>query len=233
MKAMLCFASLACGLLAVPVYGQVCDGVSPVEASGLTSIIVDSGYTGRPLLVTAPPGDTDRIFVVEQNGRIYVRLRGAPLGTHFLYLDLTATVTSSGNEQGLLGMTFAPDFATSRLFHVSYTAPGGAGVTTLATYQQSAGNPNKADSVPVATFFTLSQPQSNHNGGNVVIGGDGFLYFGLGDGGGANDVGGGHGVCGNGQSLSTLLGKIIRIDPSGSSPNPGHSATGDGRDSCA
>ena len=226
MKAMLCFAALACGLLAVPAYGQVCDGVSPVEASGLTSIVVDSGYTGRPLLVTAPPGDTDRIFIVEQNGKIHVKQRGTPAGTHSVYLDLTATVTSVGNEQGLLGMTFAADFATSRLFHVSYTAPGGAGVTTLATYQQSLLNPNKADPVPVATFFTLSQPQSNHNGGNVVIGGDGFLYFGLGDGGGANDSGGGHAACGNGQSDTTLFGKIIRIDPSGSSPNPPDCGTG-------
>lgn len=224
MKTFAGFVLIVCLLLVAPFQAAVCDGVSPVEASTLVSIVAENGLTGRPLLVTAPPGDKDRIFIVEQDGFIWVKQRGSALGVRSLYLDLSGVVTILGNEQGLLGMDFAADFDTSGEFYVSYTRPGGGalnpGITTLATYEQDPMNPNQANPVPITVFFSLAQPQSNHNGGNIQTGSDGFVYFGLGDGGGANDQGTGHATCGNGQDNTTLLGKLIRIDPTGSSPNP-------------
>ena len=205
-------------LVALPSGAAVCDGVSPVQASTLVSVEAETGLTGRPLLVTAPAGDKDRIFIVEQDGFIWVKQRGSALGTRSLYLDVSMLITTGSNEQGLLGVDFAQDFETSRQFFVSYTSPGGS--TTLATYEQDPMNPNQANPVPIGTFFSLSQPQSNHNGGNIQVGSDGFLYIGLGDGGSASDTGSGHATCGNGQDNTTLLGKMIRIDPTGNSPNP-------------
>ena len=187
MKTVAGFLSIFSALFAAPFQAAVCDGVSPVEASTLVSIVAEDGLTGRPLLVTAPPGDKDRIFIVEQDGFIWVKQRGSALGTRSLYLDLSTVVTTGSDEQGLLGMDFALDFDTSGLFHVSYTRPGGAGVTNLATFQQDPMNANQALSTPVGVFFSLSQPQLNHNGGNIQVGSDGFVYLGLGDGGGAND----------------------------------------------
>lgn len=219
MKIRVGFLSIVGLLLAAPFQAAVCDGVSPVEASTLVSVVVENGLTGRPLLVTAPPGDKDRIFIVEQDGFIWVKQRGSALGVRSLYLNVSGLITTAGNEQGLLGMDFAPDFDTSGEFHISYTRPGGSGITNLVTYKQDPDNPNQANPVPVASFFSLVQPQSNHNGGNIQTGSDGFLYFGLGDGGGGNDSGAGHATCGNGQDNTTLLGKLIRIDPTGGSPN--------------
>jgi len=209
--------SIAALILVAPLHGAVCDGVSSVDASSLVSVVVENGLTG-PLLVTAAPDERDRIFIVQQNGLIWVKQRGSAVGVRSLYLDLSGVVLTGG-ERGLLGLEFAPDFATSRLFHVSYTRPGGSGVTTLATYEQNPGDPNQANPIPIGTFFSVIQPQSNHNGGNIQYGSDGFLYFGLGDGGNHSDIGTGHATCGNGQDDTTLLGTMIRIDPTGNSPN--------------
>ena len=88
-------------LLAAPFQAAVCDGVSPVEASTLVSVVVENGLTGRPLLVTAPPGDKNRIFIVEQDGFIWVKQRGSALGVRSLYLDVSGLITIAGNEQGL------------------------------------------------------------------------------------------------------------------------------------
>ena len=226
MKTVVGFVSIVYLLLAAPFEAQVCDGISPVDATSLVSVVAESGLTGKPLLVTAPPGDRDRIFIVEQDGFIWVKQRGSAPGVRSLYLNLSPIVTSFGFEQGLLGLAFAPDFATSRLFHVSYTRAGGvfgAGVTTLATFEQNPTKPSEAIPAPVSIFFGLDQTETNHNGGNIQVGSDGYLYLGLGDGGGGGDN---HGSCGNGQDLSELLGKIIRIDPTGNSPNPPDCGTG-------
>jgi glucose/arabinose dehydrogenase len=212
--------ALAVGLLSlVPAHAQVCDGISPVEATSLVSVVVESGL-GDPILVTAPPGDAGRFFIVEQNGLIWVKQRGSAPGVRSLYLDLSGVITTGGNEQGLLGMAFDPDFETSGLFYVSYTRPGGtAGVSVLARYQQDPMNPNQAIPTSTGNVFSLVQPQTNHNGGHIEVGNDGYLYFGLGDGGGGGDSGTGHSQCGNGQDPTNLLGAMIRIDPTGTAPN--------------
>lgn len=211
---------MICCLALGPAVADVCDGVSPVEASSLVSVVVETGLTGRPLLVTAPPDDADRIFIVEQDGFIWVKQRGSALGVRSLYLDVSGRITTVNNEQGLLGMAFAPDFDTSGLFYISYTRPGGvAGISVLARYQQDPMNPNLALPMTLGNFFSLPQTEGNHNGGHIEIGSDGYLYFGLGDGGGGNDSGGDHSTCGNGQDTAKLLGSMIRIDPTGTAPN--------------
>ena len=226
MKNIVRIASIAAVLLGMPLQAAVCDGVSPIVASNLVSVVAENGLSGKPLLVTAPPGDRDRIFIVEQDGLIWVKQRGSELGVRSVYLDLTAIAVGAAFEQGLLGLEFAPDFATSGLFYVSYALPQGSGVTRLVTYEQDPMNPDQANPTPLGIFFSLSQPESNHNGGNIQIGSDGFLYLGLGDGGGRDDSSPSHGVCGNGQDNTTLLGKMIRIDPTGNSPNPPDCGTG-------
>ena len=157
-----------------------------------------------PVLVTTPPGDLARLFVVEKGGTIKIvnKSNNTITGT---FLDISALV-STGSEQGLLGLAFDPAYATNRRFYVSYTDLNGNSV--IARYLASAGNPNVVDSTPPVTVLTLIQPDTNHNGGMIAFGADNMLYIGFGDGGGGGDP---HG---NGQNLNALLGKILRIDVS-------------------
>ena len=171
---------------------------------------IDSGYD-RPLFVTSPPGDASRLFVLEQRGVIHIIENGSRLEQPFL--DIEAKVRSAGNEQGLLGFAFHPAYETNGRFFVHYSAAGGAGLdagdTVIAEYARSSANRNLADTTETV-LLTVGQPEANHNGGSIEFSPrDGFLYIGLGDGGGAGDD---HGGVGNGQNLGTLLGKILRID---------------------
>jgi glucose/arabinose dehydrogenase len=161
------------------------------------------GSFDQPVHVTAPPRDRKRVFVVEKGGTIRVIRNGNRLATPFL--DLRAKV-STGGEQGLLSMAFAPDYATSKRFYVYFT--DGAGDTRVVEYRRATHDRARASSARQVLF--QNQPESNHNGGLVTFGPDGLLYIGLGDGGGGGDE---HGRRGNGQDLGTLLGKILRIDP--------------------
>jgi glucose/arabinose dehydrogenase len=173
----------------------------PAALLRLTSI----GRFNSPLYVTAPPGDRSAVFVVEQGGRIWVVRNGRRVGRPFL--DISSQVTAGG-EQGLLSMAFAPDYARSRRFYVYYTNRNGNNDVTQ--FQRSAGNPNLAVRSSERMVLSKPQPESNHDGGSLLFGPDGLLYIGSGDGGGADDH---HGSRGNGQSLDTLLGKLLRIDP--------------------
>ena len=163
------------------------------------------GTFSKPILVAQPNGDSSRLFIVEQSGRIRLIRNGRTASTPFL--DISKLVSCCG-ERGLLGLAFAPNYASSGLFYVSYTNTGGD--TRIAEYRRSASNQNIADPRSARIVLAQPQPQPNHNGGNIVFGPDGLLYIGLGDGGAGNDP---HGSLGNGQNLDTLLGKILRIDP--------------------
>src|SRR5206468_9440401 len=121
------------------------------------------------------------------------------------FLDVGPEITSSGQEQGLLSLAFAPDYATSGLFYVDYTNT--AGDTRVVEYQRSSSDPLVADPKSAREVLGVDQPYSNHNGGLVVFGPDHELYVGLGDGGSEGDPNR------TGQNLSILLGKILRIDP--------------------
>lgn len=162
----------------------------------------------RPTWVGAAPGDTTRLFVVEKQGFIKIIKNGAVLGTPFL--DIDAVVNSVANERGLLSMAFHPNYASNGKFYVAYTDAAGLGV--VREYLVS-GNPDLANSASFTTLYTAAaHPQSNHNGGCLGFGADGKLYYSQGDGGNFNDQGTGHVAGGNAQSLSTDLGKLLRMD---------------------
>jgi len=175
-----------------------------VQGTGAHLQQVASGLSS-PLYLTAPPGDLSRLFIVEQTGAIRIVKDGTLLGVPFL--DISAQVLAGG-EQGLLGLAFDPDYATTGRFVVHYTDL--AGDTRLSVFQISA-DPNVANPASQQIILTADQPYPNHNGGQVVFGPDGFLYMGLGDGGSQSDPEG------RGQNLSDLLGSILRLDLEGTS----------------
>jgi glucose/arabinose dehydrogenase len=188
----------------------LCLGAEACASDATSSLPIGSGLrlaevaTGLsfPLYLTTPPGDVHRLFIVEKTGAIRIVKDGTLLPAPFL--DLSAQV-SGGSEQGLLGLAFPPDYATSGRFVVHYTDP--AGNTRLSVFQLS-GDPDVANPASEQVILTADQPFSNHNGGQIAFGPDGFLYLGLGDGGGGNDP------QGRGQDLSDLLGSILRLDVS-------------------
>ena len=172
----------------------------------LEAEIVASGLS-NPLHLTAPPGD-DRLFVVEQPGRIRIVRDGRLLEEPFL--DITGKV-ESGGERGLLSVAFHPEFAQNGLFYVDYTEAG-SGDTRVERYTVSASDPDRADPASATPILSVAQPYANHNGGQLAFGPDGMLYVGLGDGGGAGDPDE------NGQDPSTLLGSLLRLDVDGGDP---------------
>lgn len=163
-----------------------------------------------PVFITSARDTTNRLFILEQAGRIRVRQPGATTTT--VFLDITTKVLSGG-ERGLLGLAFHPQFSSNRRFFVNYTRqPDGA--TVVAEYKASASNPNVADTAETI-LLTIPQPFQNHNGGMMDFGKDGFLYIGMGDGGSGNDPGN------RAQNIEELLGKMLRIDvntPNGAVP---------------
>jgi glucose/arabinose dehydrogenase len=172
-------------------------------APALAAIQLQPVLTGlsNPIYLTHAHDGTNRLFVVEQGGRILVLQPGAAAPT--VFLDITATVLSGG-EQGLLGLAFHPQYATNRRFFVNYTRQTD-GATVIAEYRTSATDPNVAD--PAETpVLVIPQPFANHNGGMIEFGPDRFLYIGMGDGGSGNDPGN------RAQNTAELLGKILRID---------------------
>lgn len=165
----------------------------------------------HPLFAESPLGDTERLFVAEQPGRISILKNGTLSPDPFL--DISSKL-QNGGEQGLLGVAFHPGYAQNGRFFVHYSKSG-SGDTVIAEYARSASNPEKADDASEKILLEVDQPEGNHNGGAIHFGPDGMLYIGLGDGGGAGDQ---HGTIGNGQALDTHLGKLLRLDvdnPSG------------------
>lgn len=174
----------------------------PPKSAGLQQIV--AGLDHPTGLISAHDG-TGRMFLLEQTGTIRILKNGALLPLPFL--DLSGLVNTSGNERGLLGLAFDPKYAENGHFFVNYTDAGGDSVT--ARYSVSASDPDRADPAGASLVLRIAHPQySNHNGGNLVFGPDGYLYFGMGDGGGAGDPNG------NSQNLGMLLGKLLRIDVS-------------------
>lgn len=154
-----------------------------------------------PVHLTAPVGDTDRLFIVEQPGRIRVVRDGALLPAPFLDID---DLTDATGERGLLGLAFHPQYATNGWFYVNYT--DNAGDTRVVRYTVSA-NPDVADAGSASPVLEVAQPYPNHNGGQIVFGPDGMLYIGMGDGGSGGDP---HD---NGENPATLLGSLLRLGP--------------------
>ena len=159
-----------------------------------------------PIFLTAPPGDS-RLFIIERAGRIRVVQNGSLLATPFL--DISTLTTTSG-ERGLLSMAFHPQYASNGYFFLYYTNL--AGDIVIERRQVSAGNANVADPLSALTIITIPHPTfSNHYGGLLSFGPDGYLYAGTGDGGSAGDP------PRNAQNTNVLLGKLLRLDVNASS----------------
>jgi glucose/arabinose dehydrogenase len=192
-----------------------------------------------PILGVSAGDGSNRFFVVDQTGKIFIILNGVVLPAPFLDISSEiVTVNPSFDERGLLGLAFHPDYANNGRFFVRYSKPRvgvsgepcfgtsrGCHEEILAEYRVSSTDPNAADPASGRILFRVDEPEFNHNSGDVVFGPDGYLYFTLGDGGGAND---GlhlpslpHGPIGNGQNIEVPLGKVLRIDVN--VPNGGYS----------
>ncbi len=207
-----------CAALALVVVGSACSGSdgSAGAATAAGARLQTVGTFTNPVSVAAPPGDPNRVFVVEQGGTIRELGRGVKRSTPFLNLGSKVV---AGGEQGLLSMAFAPDYVKSHRFYVYYTAssPTVAHSGDIEIDQFTASSPDHANAASRKRVLTIPHHvQSNHNGGQLQFGPDGALYLGTGDGGGGGDT------QGNGQNLtvsdprdnrSPLLAKILRVAP--------------------
>jgi hypothetical protein len=175
--------------------------VSLLTASGNTLMAQPVSTFSEPAAIAAPPGDPDRLFIAELGGHVRLRI-GSQVHD---FLDIDALV-ATGGEQGLLAVAVAPDYATSGRVFVFYTANDGD--LTLDEVRRSATDPNRADPATRRNLLTIEHSAAgNHNGGQLQFGPDGYLYLSTGDGGGQGDPEG------DAQSVGSLLGKILRINP--------------------
>lgn len=156
----------------------------------------------NPLLVTNAHDGSNRLFIVQQTGQILVLQPGSTTPT--VFLDISSRIRFGG-EQGLIGVTFHPRYWQNGRFYVHYSRSSD-GDGTISEFRVSVGNPNVADPNSEKILLTVDQPFSNHNGGMIEFGPDGFLYIAKGDGGSANDPGN------RAQNLGVMNGKILRID---------------------
>jgi glucose/arabinose dehydrogenase len=160
----------------------------------------------RPVDLQNAADGSDRLFVVEQRGMIYVFENNPTVTSKTVFLDIQSQVNDVGSEEGLLGLAFHPDYADSGIFYVDYTASSPRR-SVISRFRVSAANPDSADPASEEVILEVDQPYANHNGGQLRFGPQGHLWISLGDGGSGGDPEG------NGQDPTTLLGSILRIDP--------------------
>ena len=179
------------------------------DAQNVQLTLIADGFD-RPLFVTHASDGSGRLFIVERTGNIRILLDGNFLSEPFLDASDVADWLFSFNEKanysenGLLGLAFHPNYAENGYFFIYYT--DGEGDSALARYRVSAADPNRADADSGQVILTVDQPHEWHNGGMIAFGPDGYLYLGLGDGGGHGDP------CDHGQRRDELLGSILRLD---------------------
>jgi glucose/arabinose dehydrogenase len=159
----------------------------------------------QPVFLTHSNDGTNRIFVVQQNGLIRVFANDSLASAASTFLNVSSKLSSPGGEEGLLGLAFHPNYTSNGYFYVNYTAPNPLR-TVVARYSVSTSNPDKADSLSEYKILEITQPYSNHNGGMIAFGLDGYLYIGMGDGGAGNDP------QNHAQDRTDLLGDMLRID---------------------
>ncbi len=185
------------------------------QATPLQEMAVERAFPklsfGRMVDLTFSDDGTNRLFLVLQPGRIQVFENEQDVDSTKTFLNISGRVNDGGNEEGLLGLAFDPDFRINGHFYVNYTASSPRR-TVVSRFSVSADDPDRADSASERVILEVEQPFGNHNGGQVAFGPDGYLYIGLGDGGDAGDP------RGNGQDLTTLLGTILRIDVGSATP---------------
>ncbi|MFZ4826156.1 MAG: PQQ-dependent sugar dehydrogenase [Phototrophicaceae bacterium] len=179
---------------------------NPPDRAALQATVFLNGLN-RPLYLTHANDQSERVFVVEQGGKVYAI--GAD-GAFNTFMDVSNLISADAlnpnyTERGLLGLAFHPQFASNGTFFINYTEAN-THDTIVARYQVSADDPNRADPTSAVELLRLAQPYPNHNGGHMAFGADGYLYISVGDGGSAGDP------QNYAQQTGTLLGKILRID---------------------
>ncbi len=222
--------ALALACLAGSAAAQVTPGAFGIDLAPAANGMV------APILGVPSNDGSNRLFIVDQTGKVFIIQNGQLLPTPFLDVSSEIVTVNTGfDERGLLGLAFHPDYVNNGRFFIRYSkarvgvsgepcfgTSRGCHEEILAEYRVSNANPNLADPTSGSILFRVDEPEFNHNSGDVVFGPDGLLYFTLGDGGGAND---GlhlptlpHGPTGNGQNTNVALGKIHRIDVDSGSP---------------
>jgi uncharacterized repeat protein (TIGR03806 family) len=196
-------AALATALAAASTAASATTCNFPGEPGGAASISLQRAATGftKPVVIAFSPERGDVYYVVEQTGLIKAVVGGVVQATPVL--DYRRVVDASGNEMGLLGMAFHPDFASNRRVFLNYTA---SNPLRSRVVELRMGSDGRLDPASARMLLEQRQPYENHNGGNLAFGPDGYLYIGFGDGGSANDP------QRNGQNLGVWLGKMLRID---------------------
>jgi glucose/arabinose dehydrogenase len=203
-------SAIACALLLL----QACGGSGthialspspPAAQIKLMRVFPNLSFTSPVALVQAP-ADSAHWYLIEQRGRV-MRFDSTGSGAASVVLELSSQVTSGG-ETGLLGIAFHPDWPATPEVFLSYTRSAPNLQSVISRFVSTDGGLTLEPASEQVVLF-IDQPESNHNGGQISFGPDGFLYAGFGDGGGGGDQ---HGSIGNGQSLNALLGKILRVD---------------------
>ena len=192
----------------------------PAYAAGLPSTLqftqVVSGLN-LPVSIANAGDGSNRLFIVQQSGQIRIFKNGSLLATPFLNISgLISNFTGTNGEQGLLSLAFDPNYATNGNFYITYTTnnsdPTFIYTTTLARFHVSSGNPDLADTTSGSVLLSIPKKFTNHNGGMLAFGPDGFLYMSMGDGGSGGDPDN------NAQNLHSLLGKLLRLDVESTPP---------------
>ncbi len=199
---------LAIPLLSAPTWAA-CTPVqdpSPIQVSLRLVEAFPAQTFDEPLFLTYPQDETQRLFVIEKKGRIRCFDQDRPGEKSEVFLDIRDRVSTKGNEEGLLGLAFHPDFTQNGYLYVHYSSSRENKVGMLSRFQVSDTNPNRANPASEQVLLRQPQPWRNHNGGMIAFGPDGYLYVSFGDGGAAADP------KNSGQDRSTWLGSILRID---------------------
>lgn len=194
-------------------FAVLCYGQGSVQAAKIGVRLI-SDQLAYPTAFAQPNDKSGRLFVCEQRGRIRIVKKGVLQERPFLDITEDVLMMNSGDEMGLLGFAFHPGFAENGKFYVFFSnrvqrKPGLDHRSVIREYRVSVKDPDLADKATAREVLSYDEPESNHNGGDIKFGPDGFLYIGIGDGGAYNDL---HGEFGNGQNLNTFLGKILRIN---------------------
>jgi glucose/arabinose dehydrogenase len=181
----------------------VSDSLPQGQVTGIAATRIATGLTD-PLFAGSPPGDTGRLFVVEQTGKIKIIDLASGQVSATPFLDVSAEISTAG-EGGLLGLAFDPNYSQNGYIYVDLVDLNGN--TEIRRYQVSATNPNVIDPTSLTHIITITQPPAtNHKAGWLDFGPDGYLYIATGDGGGGGDT------YHNGQNMASLLGKMLRLD---------------------
>ncbi|HXC58785.1 MAG TPA: PQQ-dependent sugar dehydrogenase [Steroidobacteraceae bacterium] len=179
----------------------------------LDQVFAGVGTFSVPLLMLQAPGNTANWYVVQKTGIVYTFANQANAASKRVFVDVGAQIavnaSDPNDERGLLGMAFHPNYPANPRAYLFYSANAGSQLVSRVVEYQTRDGGQTLDATSGVTILQLNKPESNHNGGHIAFGPDGYLYIGTGDGGGGGDV---HGSIGNGQRLSSLLGKILRID---------------------